>query len=63
MSSQAEKKNTSEEAAQQPDAKSDTEDDDNEMAPVETPKKKSGPQIYSICLCYYSTTHAEMVTC
>lgn len=57
MSFQAEKKITSEEAAQ-----SDAEDD-NEMAPAEPPKKKFEPQIYFICLCYYSTTHAEMLTC
>lgn len=42
---QAETKNTSVEDAQQPDAKSDTEDDDNEMAPAEPPKKGSEPQI------------------
>lgn len=42
---QAETKNTSVEAAQQPDAKSDTEDDDNEMALAEPPKKGSEPQI------------------
>lgn len=57
ISLQAEEKNTSEEAAQQPDAKRQSEEDDNKTAPAEPPKKTCEPQrVYMpLVLQYYSS--------